>query len=123
MLHMVDPGPCFDATSVMDCPSKLNVRSNALGWNTAVRPSAKVRCAAFQVVGALAFPLLTMKVPAPRDPQSNVPIKPVLAFTGEADAPELPMTTIAAPRAAVPAMQTANRWTHRVGLLIVIPPI
>jgi hypothetical protein len=118
MLHTVEPGPFFDATSVMDCPSKVNVRSNARGWNTAVLPSAKVRWAAFQVVAAWASPLLTTKVPAPTDPQSNVPVRADLAFTGEADAPEAARPTIPAERAVVAAMPAANRWTRRLGLLI-----
>lgn len=118
MLHTVEPGPFFDATSVMDCPLKVNVRSNARGWNTAVLPSAKVRWAAFQVVAAWAFPLLTTKVPEPTDPQSNVPVRAVLAFTGEADALEAARPTIPAATAAVPATQAANRLMRRFGLLI-----
>jgi hypothetical protein len=35
MLHTVEPGPFFDATWVIDCPSKVKVRSKARGWKTA----------------------------------------------------------------------------------------
>jgi hypothetical protein len=113
MLHTVEPGPFFDATWVNVCPPKLKVRSKARGWNTAVLPSVKVRCAAFQVTAAWVFPLFTTNVPDPTGPQLNVPVVELGAFTGCADALTAPNPTKAAERPAtviMPAPKPRIRW-------------
>ena len=117
MLHIVEPGPFFDATWVIDCPSKVKVRSKARGWKTAVLPSAKVRWAAFQVTAAWAFPLLTTNVPDPTDPQSNVPVRASFAFTGDADALAAPNPTAAAEIPVAAITLAANTRACRMRLV------
>ena len=59
--------------AVCDWPSKVKVRSKAVGSNIPLPPDEKVRCATFQVVGFWAFALLTRNVPVWPFPQWNIP--------------------------------------------------
>jgi hypothetical protein len=81
--QVTDPGadPFVDGGGV----KPLKVRAMAVGTKMPVPPVEKFRWAAFQVVGAWAFPLLTTNVPvSPFEQSKKLPVSEFGAFVGAA---------------------------------------